>query len=277
MCFSASAQPPQLPADSYLNSPAVSGGDVMLCSADGTKVLGYMAQAARDRASGAGIVIVPDVFGLRPFYQELAHRFAATGVQALAIDLYGRTAGPTPQPRDETFDFWPHIRAVQTTTVAQDIAAGLAFLRTLPEDAPKALFTIGFCFGGATSFLQAALGQGLAGVIGFYGPPIVTPSWQGPAPALIDHVSAFTCPVLGIFGGADPHIPAESITCFDAALSAANIAHELVIYPGAPHSFFDWAQSEYAQESEDAWRRVLAFIRNHTEALSSQEESISEQ
>lgn len=118
---------------------------------------------------------MPDVFGLRPFYQELAHRFAATGVQVLAIDLYGRTTEPTPQPRDETFDFWPHISAVQIATVAQDIAAGLAFLRTLQEDAPKALFTIGFCFGGATSFLQAAPGQGLAGVIGFYGPPLVTP------------------------------------------------------------------------------------------------------
>jgi carboxymethylenebutenolidase len=249
----------------------------MLRSADGTRVPGYLAQATRGGASSAGIVIVPDAFGLRPFYQELAHRFAATGVQALAIDLYGRTAGPTPQPRDETFDFWPHIRAVQTATVAQDIAAGIAFLRTLPEDAPKVLFTLGFCFGGATSFLQAALRQGLAGVIGFYGPPIVTPSWQGPAPAVMEHVSAFTCPVLGIFGGADPHIPAESIAQFDTELAAANIAHELVIYPEAPHSFFDWGQSEYAQASNDAWRRVLAFIRNITEALASQEEMTSDQ
>jgi carboxymethylenebutenolidase len=72
--------------------------------------------------------------------------------------------------------------------------------------------------------------------------------------------------VLGIFGGADPHIPAESIAQFDAALAAANIAHELVIYPGAPHSFFDWGQSEYAQAADDAWRRVLRFIRDNTTA-----------
>jgi len=73
-------------------------------------------------------------------------------------------------------------------------------------------------------------------------------------------VDAFACPVLGFFGEADSSIPADSIAQFDAALSAADVAHELVTYPGVPHSFFDWRQQEHAQASADAWRRMLEFI-----------------
>jgi len=254
MCYGDDAHPPAVP----IIIGEASGHDLVLTSADGTPFSAYLATASTPTM--AGVVIVPDVFGLRPFYEELALRFAAAGVQALAIDLYGRTAELTSRPRDEAFDFWPHISATHTDTVAQDIGAAVAHLRALPVAPPRAVFTIGFCFGGATSFRQAAMGHGLAGVIGFYGPPVVTPQWQGPAPSVIDHVNAFACPVLGFFGGADPGIPAESIAQFDAALSAVGIAHELVTYPGAPHSFFDWGQQEHAQASADAWRRMLEFI-----------------
>jgi len=259
MCYGDDAHPPAVP----MIASEASGRDLVLTSADGTQFSAYLATASTPAV--AGVVIVPDVFGLRPFYEELAVRFATVGTQALAIDLYGRTTRLTSRPRDEAFDFWPHIAATHTDTVARDIAAAVAHLRALPVAPPRAVFTVGFCFGGATSFRQAAMGHGLGGVIGFYGPPVVTPLWQGPAPSVIDHVEAFACPVLGFFGSADPSIPAESIAQFDATLSAAGVAHELVTYPGAPHSFFDWKQQEHAQASADAWRRMLEFIsREHS-------------
>jgi len=260
MCFGDNAHPPTVP----LIVGAASGGDVVLTSSDGTQFCAYLATTSTPTV--AGVVIVPDVFGLRPFYEDLARRFATAGVQALSVDLYGRTAGVTLRRRDETFDFWPHISATRTDTVARDIATAVAHLRSLPVEPPRAVFTVGFCFGGATSFRQAAMGHGLAGVIGFYGPPVVTTQWQGPAPSVINHVDAFACPVLGLFGGADPSIPAESIAQFDAALSAASVTHELVIYPGAPHSFFDWGQQEHAQASAAARQRVLAFISRQQSA-----------
>ena len=72
--------------------------------------------------------------------------------------------------------------------------------------------------------------------------------------------------VLGIFGGADQGISADAVETFEAALSAAGVPNEIVTYPGAPHSFFDRKQEDYAQASEDAWERVLAFIRANTPA-----------
>ena len=70
-------------------------------------------------------------------------------------------------------------------------------------------------------------------------------------------------PILGLMGGADGAITSEDVEAFDAALAAAGVEHELVTYPGAPHSFFDRLRDEHADASEDAWRRVLDFIEQH--------------
>jgi carboxymethylenebutenolidase len=73
-----------------------------------------------------------------------------------------------------------------------------------------------------------------------------------------------TCPVLGIFGGADSAIPPEAIADYERALSEAGVEHNLVTYPGAPHSFFDRKQAEFGDASAAAWGEVLDFIRTHT-------------
>jgi carboxymethylenebutenolidase len=70
-------------------------------------------------------------------------------------------------------------------------------------------------------------------------------------------------PILALQAGDDQHITAEHNAAFEEALSAAGVEHELVTYEGAPHSFFDRKQEEFADASEDAWRRVLAFIEKH--------------
>jgi carboxymethylenebutenolidase len=71
-------------------------------------------------------------------------------------------------------------------------------------------------------------------------------------------------PILALQGGADDHIPAADNAAFDAALTAAGVEHEVVIEPGAPHSFFDRRREEFAEQSEDAWRRTLEFIESHS-------------
>jgi carboxymethylenebutenolidase len=256
MCYDVKAQPPDLPA-SVIVGAAASDEDLVLKSADGAEFAAYLARAGVP--NGAGVVILPDVRGLHQFYKELATRFADAGVEAIAIDYFGRTAGLT--PRDDSFDFWPHVAQTRAENIAADVAAAVAHLRALPNS-PRAIFTVGFCFGGANSFLQAANKHGLAGVIGFYGQPVGPMRTGGPAP--IDRVKEYECPVLGLFGGADPAIPEEKIRQFDAALTEAGIAHELITYPGAPHSFFDRRYEEYAKESADAWQRMLTFMRAHT-------------
>jgi len=70
--------------------------------------------------------------------------------------------------------------------------------------------------------------------------------------------------VLGLFGGADQGIPPEQVQEFDEALDKAGVEHKIIVYPGAPHSFFDRRATDFAEASADAWRQVLSFIAAHT-------------
>ncbi len=207
---------------------------------------------------GQEILILPDVRGLHPYYEELALRFAEVGVDALAIDYFGRTAGVA--ARTPEFDHAPHIAAVGFGSLVDDIGTGASRLRQ--SGRVGGLFTVGFCFGGRLAFLTPTLGLEVAGAIGFYGWPVGSGRGEVPAPA--DSAAALGAPILGIFGGADQGIGPEAVATFETALSQAAVEHELITYPGAPHSFFDRKAEEYAEASADAWQRVLGFIETHT-------------
>jgi carboxymethylenebutenolidase len=210
-------------------------------------------------ALGTGIVVIPDIRGLVPFYEELALRFAEAGVAAVAIDPYARTAGTTDRGPD--FDHMTHAAQTTQDGIAADVAAAVALLRSKEIGATGALFAVGFCFGGRASLLQGIEDHGLAGVIGFYGPP-TGPARNGSA-APADVAARYRSAVLGLYGGADRGIPPEAIETFDRGLEAAGVDHEIVVYPGATHSFFDRHQAEYAEASTDAWRRMLDFMSRH--------------
>jgi carboxymethylenebutenolidase len=72
--------------------------------------------------------------------------------------------------------------------------------------------------------------------------------------------------VLGLFGGSDPGIPAEQVQALDAALDQSGVEHTIVSYPGAPHSFFDRKAEQFAEESRDAWHRLLDFVGTQARA-----------
>jgi carboxymethylenebutenolidase len=250
MCYDADARPPLPP----IRGAALDSGEVTLTSADGTRVAAYAARAAAP--SGAGIVILPDVRGLHPFFEELALRFAEAGIDAIAMDYFSRTAGTGRRGQD--FDYASHVPLTRHQTLNADVAAAAAYLRAPDGGAVRRLYTVGFCFGGRLSYLQAASGIDAAGVIGFYGPPVGANVAGLPAPA--DEASRFTCPVLEFWGGADRGISAEAAQAFDQALDRAGVTHTSVNYPGAPHSFFDRHAGEHAEASADAWRRMLEFM-----------------
>ena len=255
MCFADDSRPPIPP----IAGGSIDARDLTLTAADGTSFMAYAARAARP--TGAGMIVIPDVRGLHTYYKELALRCAEAGMDAVALDFFARTAPDA--NRGEGFDFLPHVPLTKGETLQADIAACAAYLRSPQGGAVRALFSIGFCFGGALSYFQAASGLGYAGVVGFYGWPAGLKRWPD-RPKPIDAVARFKCPVLSVFGGADEGIPPEAVADFDAALRRAGVAHSSHVYPGAPHSFFDRRQTEFADASADAWRRVRDFVGAHT-------------
>lgn len=250
MCYDHDARPPLPP----IRGAALDAGELVLTAADGTPVAAYAARAAAP--SGAGMLILPDVRGLHPFFEELVLRFAEAGIDAVAIDYFSRTAGTGRRGPD--FEHMPHISRCRPDTLAADAAAGAGYLRSPAGGGVGRLFSIGFCFGGRLSFLQAAGPLGMAGVIGFYGWPVGSIPAGLPAPA--DEAARFSCPVLAIWGGADQGIGPEVVAQFDAAMDAAGTPHRSITYPQAPHSFFDRRATEHAAASANAWRQVLDFV-----------------
>ena len=182
-------------------------------------------------------------------------RFAQAGHDAVAIDYFGRTAGISERPND--WDFWPHVHATTFAGIRDDVTAAVSHLRSARPG--RSVFTVGFCFGGSSSWHQSANGLGLAGAIGFYGKPRRPEETSG----AIDRVAGMTSPILALMGGDDPSIPLDTVEEFRAALEEAGTPHEVVVYPGAPHSFFDRHYEDFAGDSADAWRRVLGFIETN--------------
>jgi carboxymethylenebutenolidase len=250
VCFELDSLPP-VPV---VSGAAVAHRDLELEAADGNRFAAFLAEP--EQPSGAGVVILPDVRGLYRFYEELALRFAERGIAAVAIDYFGRTAGAS--KRGDDFEYKPHVEQTTQEGVQADTRAAVGHLRELGV---RSILTVGFCFGGKQSWLAAASGHGLAGAIGFYGRP---GPWADGSPGPTQRAGEIDAPILGLMGGADPGIPPEDIAAFDDALTEAGVEHELVTYDGAPHSFFDRRYDDFAEASEDAWSRVLAFIDRHT-------------
>ncbi len=225
VCFEVDSEPP-IPA---ISGAAVSHDDLVLVAADGNPFAAFL--ASPDEPTATGIVILPDVRGLYRFYEELALRFAERGHAAIAIDYFGRTAGVA--KRDADFEYAEHVQATKPDTVQADVAAAAGRLREL----------------GCTSIFT----------VGFYG----MPGERNGAPGPTERAAELEAPILALQAGDDGNITAEHNAAFEAALAAAGVEHEVVTYPGAPHSFFDRKQEDYADASEDAWRRVLDFLEHH--------------
>jgi carboxymethylenebutenolidase len=245
MCYSDAARVPLPP----ISGAAADQGELVLTAADGTKFAAYFARA--EKPTGAGMVVMPDVRGLHQFYKELAQRFAEAGIDSVAIDYFGRTEGMG--DRSDSFEYMPHVEKTTQDNIAVDVAAAIDYLKSKDGGAVKSVFTVGFCFGGSSSWNQSALQSDLNGAIGFYG----RPSRSEPL------ISKMRAPVLVLVAGNDAATPLEVSEAFDKELAQANVPHEMHVYEGAPHSFFDRTFAQWKDAGDDAWRRMLAFVKEY--------------
>ena len=239
MCFSNDQHPPLPPRFSEIGSH----GPTELAAADGNLFAAYDATPVTRR--GASLVLLPDIRGLHPYYTDLALAFAMAGIDTVALDPYGRTAGAA--SRDDDFAYMPHVEALTSENVLTDSRAAAARLRERSDDP---VFTLGFCKSGGESWLLAASDLGASGCMGFYGRP----------GAAQEVVNMMVCPILILAAGADRATSPEDNAAFDRALTESGKEHEYVVYDGAPHSFFDRSFGDWAAACDDAWGRILGFI-----------------
>ncbi|MCW2638288.1 MAG: putative carboxymethylenebutenolidase [Dactylosporangium sp.] len=255
MCYDADAVPP------IYGEPVTgaSGAPLILTSTDGARFDAYLARP--DEAAGTGVLVLPDNRGLSGFYEHLTLRLAEQGHAALAIDYFGRTAGTGSRDRGPDFgqldNLMPHLAALTRDGLYADFDTAIDHLRGADGGDCRTVLSLGFCLGGRFAFQTAAPRFGLAGVTGLYGAPGILNGAPGPT----QFAAELAAPILGLFGGADEGIPASAVDAFDQALTAAGVRHDIVMYPGAPHGFFEMEMREFAGAQADAWKRILAFVR----------------
>ena len=238
MCHDDDSRPPSPPTVGEVAAQ----GLLTLTGADGNTFAAYQATPAEP--NGRNVVILPDVRGLHPYYEALAVRFAEAGFHAVAFDYFGRTQGAVQRP--DGFDWQSEIGTLTPEGVASDVAASAAWVNGV-HSGPT--YTLGFCFGGSHSWRMSASDLDLAGVMGFYGRPSM----------LADVEEAMAKPTLLLVGGADAATPVEEFEALDGRLTERGVPHEMHVYPGAPHSFFDRAFAEWRDACTDAWTRILSF------------------
>jgi carboxymethylenebutenolidase len=239
MCFSSDQRPPHPPRSSEIGEH----GRLELTAADGNRLSAFEAVPVTRR--GASLVLLPDIRGLHAFYTDLALCFAQTGVDTVALDPYGRSAGLG--GRGDDFDFMPHAKALTPEHVLADAHAVAARLRERSDDP---VFTLGFCMFGGHSWRLAATDLRPAGSMGFYGRPSTVE----------DVIADLAAPLLILAAGADEATSPQENAAFVHTLDAAEKVHDSVVYEGAPHSFFDRAFDQWQAECTDAWIRMLGFI-----------------
>jgi carboxymethylenebutenolidase len=133
------------------------------------------------------------------------------------------------------------------------VAAAIAYLKSKNGGAVQSVFTVGFCFGGSSSWNQSAQQPELNGAIGFYGRPVRSEQF----------IPKMKSPLLVMVAGADAATTPEQAMEFKQQLTDAGVPFEQHVYRDAPHSFFDRTYEQWKDASDDAWRRMLEFVKKH--------------
>ncbi|MGH9191742.1 MAG: dienelactone hydrolase family protein [Acidimicrobiales bacterium] len=209
---------------------------------------GTPAEIARPdgREPSRGLVVVPDIGGLRPLFDDLVARLAEEQRWTVCVfELWpGRESLPLP-------DRLAAGGSLDDTRILGDASAA--------ADATEceAVAVIGFCMGGMYT-LKASASDRFDRAAAFYGMARVPEQWRGPTQSEpLDAVaSPNRCPTLAIVGTADPWVPPADAD----ALEATGV--EVVRYEGADHGFVhDPTRPVHRpDDAADAWRRVLAFL-----------------
>ena len=228
--------------------------------------LSMPAYLARPTAPGTypAVLVFMEIFGVNHHIRSVADRVAAEGYVALAPDVFHRTA-PGIELKYDADGLARGIELmnkVTTTEAMADVAGALAYLKGRPEVGGRGAGAMGFCFGGHLTYLSACE-QPIAAAASFYGGGIAVGSPGNDGPPTIARTPKIKARILCLFGEKDGYIPLEQVNAIKDALAAANVRHEVVVYPQVGHGFFCDERADYdATSADDAWSRVTALFKH---------------
>ncbi len=241
------------------DAEGLEAGEVKI-PAEGGLMPAYRAMPARG-ANFPVVLVVHEIFGVHEYIKDVCRRLAKAGYLAVSPDLYAR------QGRVDNLESFEEIRKVVSRVpdaqVLADLDAAAEWAFRNKGSAEKLAVT-GFCWGGRIVWLYAAHQPKLKAGAAWYGQLVARQPSELQPRAPIDVAAELKAPVLGLYGEADQGIPVEHVERMRAALKQAGKPGEIVLYPAAPHGFHaDYRPSYRKDAAEDAWKRMLAWFRQH--------------
>jgi len=205
-----------------------------------------------------GVVVVHDGGGFGEHAIGVAHELARAGYAALAIDLYSRGGPAAGITNPELLAF---LRSVHDHQIVSDLQAAIDFLAADPAVKGQPIGMIGYCWGGACTFLASAHCRGLSAAASWYG-ELVTEELDARHPEHpIDALEDRTCPVLGLFAELDPYVLMSNVERLRERVTQNPHDLEVVVYPGLNHGFAHRGREHFdAQGHDDGWRRIWRLL-----------------
>jgi carboxymethylenebutenolidase len=204
------------------------------------------------------VLVVADVFGRSPFYENLAGLIAAAVFQALVPDFFFREGRLAESSREAAF---ARPALLDEARAVDDLAAALTFLRE--RSGRQRVGTVGFCMGGTFALDLASSEEDLV-TVAYYGFPVPQTNLTMPPPRPIDLVESQSGPVLAFWGEKDEAVGAENVAAYVELASASNpqFAHQVV--PGLGHGFLGSADLADPDDAGAAtWRRAVSHLQSN--------------
>jgi carboxymethylenebutenolidase len=200
------------------------------------------------------VIVIQEIFGLSDWIRGVADQLAADGFIAIAPDLLSGPGGPGTESYPDRDAVTKAVRGLKNEDVKSMLDATRDYGAKLPAANGKTA-TVGFCWGGATSFRYAAEQPGLNAAVVYYG--------TSPDAAALEKIKA---PVLGHYGGNDQRVNA-TIKPAEDKMKELNKPYTARIYDGAGHGFLrqqDGQNGANLKAAQQAWPETVKFIREHT-------------
>ena len=240
------------------NAVTVAESDVTVTTPDGAADCYFVHPAT---GTAPGVLIWPDIFGLRPAFRTMGKRLAQSGYSVLVVNpFYRLKKAPTAEAGSATpiQDLLPLARSLNETTQMTDAKAFIAWLDAQNSVARnRKMGTQGYCMGGPMAFrTAAAVPDRVGAVASFHGGGLVTPGPDSPHLEAAKSKAEF---LIAIAENDDARSPNDK-TALKDTFAKANLPAEIEVYKGTAHGWCPPDSRVYNEpQAEKAWSRLLVL------------------
>jgi carboxymethylenebutenolidase len=240
------------------NAVAVTEADVNVTTPDGTADCYFVHPAT---GTAPGVLVWPDIFGLRPAFRQMGKRLAESGYSVLVVNpFYRAKKAPTASAGAATpiADVRPLAQGLNETTHMSDAKAFIAWLDSQASVAKnRKIGTQGYCMGGPIAFrTAAAVPDRVGAVASFHGGGLVTDAPNSPHLQASKSKAQF---LIAIAANDDARSPTDK-TVLKETFAKVSLPAEIEVYEGAAHGWCPPDSGVYNEpQAEKAWARLLAL------------------